>query len=138
MDADLAQSLLAGWIAGALDGLIAAGGLVAFVARQPALAGRLPARGRLLAVGMIGANALVFGLTLLGLILGALFHRAGGEEVAVRFGLVAGAGLLGVGALYAFVRGRLRTSEAPAVLMILVVSALSFGVVLPVLGSLDR
>ena len=138
MDADLARSLLAGWIAGAMEGIVATGLVLVVMARKPGLAARIAGTRRLGIIGVILANGLTLTFTLIGLVLGALFHRAGGADAALRFALVVGGGSLTLAGLYAFVRGRVRTAEAPVVLMVLTIAALSFGVVLPVLGSLDR
>lgn len=141
LDADLAQSLFAGWVAGAVAGMIATVLLMVLLARRPALATRLPWQQRLPILGIVVANALVIVLTMIGLVLGALFHRTGGpesSEVAARFGLYVAGGALALAALYVFVRGRVRTDEAPAALLTLVIAGLSFGMVLPWLGSLGR
>ncbi len=138
MDAELARSLLAGWIAGALAGIVGTGAVLVVAVRRPGLAARVVGRPKLPVLGMILANGLTLTFTLVGLILGALFHRAGGSDAAVRFALVVGGGAVVVAGLYAFVRGRVRTAEAPIVLVVLTIAALSFGVVLPVLGSIDR
>lgn len=137
MDAELAGSLLAGWIAGAVAGLTATGLLLVVAARSPSLAARLPSR-RLPLLGMVLANGLTIGLTLVGLLLGGLFYRLGGDGTggAARFGavvLVVSGGFLG---LYVFVRSGLRGREAPIVVVSVAVAGVCFGVVLPWLASL--
>lgn len=135
---ELLQALVAGWVSGAVAGLAATAAVLIFLARRPAVARRLPWQQRLPILGIIFANAFLFGLTIIGLVLGALFHRAGGPEAPVRFGIGVGAGVLVIATLYAVVRGRLRSGEAPGVLACLAVCGLCFGVLLPFLGSLDR
>ncbi|MQC18654.1 MAG: hypothetical protein DWG80_06245 [Chloroflexi bacterium] len=137
MDADLAGALLAGWIAGAVAGLTSTAAVLIVAARSPSFAARLPAR-RLPLLGIVLANGLTIGLTLVGLLLGGLFYRLGGEGAggALRFGaavLVVAVGFFG---LYVFVRSGLRGREAPIVVVALGVAGVCFGVLLPWLGLL--
>ena len=137
MNEELAGALLAGWIAGAVAGLTSTAALLLFAARSPSFAARLPTR-RLPLLGILLANGLTFGLTLVGLLLGGLFYGfgGGGSGGALRFGwgvFVVVAGFLG---LYGFVRGGSRGREAPVVVVALAVAGVCFGVLLPWLGLL--
>lgn len=134
---ELVQSLFAGWVAGAVAGLAQTAVVLVVLARRPALAQRLPWQQRLPILGIIFANALTFSLTIIGLVLGALFHANGGPDAALRFSALVAGGVVAIAVLYAFVRGRLRSAEAPAVLIGLVVAGVAFGGLLPWLGSID-
>ena len=78
MDGDLARSLLAGWIAGALAGIVATGVLLVLMARRPTLAARVARTPRLGVVGVVLANGLTLTLTVIGLILGGFVVTEGG------------------------------------------------------------
>lgn len=132
VNTDLARALLAGWLSGAAAGLAITAILLVTAARRPMLAHRLPWQGRLVVFGILAANATVFALTLVGLVLGALQHRTHGDG---RFSLMVVAGVVVLGGLYVFIRGRVRTGEAPAVVAALVVVALAFAVMLPALAA---
>lgn len=139
MTDDLAQALLAGWLSGAVAGMVLTASLFVLLVRHPGLLRRFAGRARLPLIGIVAANALTLGLTLAGLVLGALFHRGGGAEGgadALRFALVVGGVVLAVAGLYVFVRGRVRSAEAPAVLGALAIVGLAFGALLPWLGAL--
>jgi len=129
---DIAQALLAGWLSGATAGLAITGIVLVTAARRPALALRLPWQSRLGVLGIVVANVLVFSLTLVGLVLGAVQHRTHGDG---RFPFFVFAGVVVVGGLYVFVRGGVRRAEAPVVLAGLAVVAVAFAVMLPALAA---
>lgn len=133
MKDDVAQTLLAGWLSGAAAGIAITGLVLVAAARRPGLARRLPWQSRLGVLGMIVSNAVLFSLTLVGLVLGAFYHRVREDEG--RFPLYVLAGAVVVGALYVFIRGRVRTAEAPVVLVSLAIAAFAFAVMLPGLAS---
>lgn len=137
MDVGLAQSLSAGWVAGAVAGMASTMALIIGVVRTSVLASRLPWSDRPVILAIVMANALTFGLTLVGLVLGAVFHRTGVEDPQ-RFGMVVVGASVVIAAFYIFVRGGIRTREAPVVLVCLAVSGLSFALLLPWLGTLNR
>jgi len=130
VDVGLAQSLFAGWVAGGVAGLASTAALMVGVVRTSAVASRLPWANRPVILAILMANALTFGLTLVGLVLGAVFHRTGVDD-PLRFGIVAAVGAAILVGAYVFVRGGVRAREAPVVLVCLVVSGLSFSVVVP-------
>jgi hypothetical protein len=137
VDAALAQSLFAGWVAGAVAGMASTVALIIGVVRTRVVASRLPWANRPVILAIVMANALTFGLTLVGLVLGAVFHRTGVEDPQ-RFGIVVAVATVVIVGFYVFVRGGIRAREAPVVLVCLVVSGLSFSLLLPWLGTLDR
>ena len=83
----------------------------------------------------IVANALVFGFTLVGVVLGGLYYRTSEASGGGRFPLVVLGGAIATGILYVFVRGRVRAPESPLVLGGLVVSTLAFAALLPWLAG---
>jgi len=137
VDVGLAQSLSAGWVAGAVAGMVSTMALIIGVVRSSVVASRLPWANRPVILAIVMANALTFGLTLVGLVLGAVFERTGVEDPQ-RFGLVVAGGSVVIAAFYIFVRGGIRSREAPVVLVCLAVSGLAFALLLPWLGTLDR
>lgn len=134
---ELLQALLAGWLAGAIAGMTATAAVIIFVVTTPAVRERMPWANRLPVLAILMANGLTFGLTLVGLVLGAVFHNVGGRDEPLRFGLIAAAGCVALGGLYLFVRG-VRGRESPVLLTCVVTCALSFGGVLPWLGSIEQ
>lgn len=134
---ELAQSLLAGWVAGAIAGMVTTAVMMIFVVTTPAVRTRMPWADRLPVLAILMANGLSFGLTLVGLVLGAVFYNAGGRAEPVLFGLITAGACVALGGLYLFIRGT-RGREAPLLLTCVVTCGLSFGVILPVLGSLDQ
>jgi len=138
VNVELAQSLFAGWVSGAVAGMVSTVALIIGVVRTSVVASRLPWANRPVILAIVMANALTFGLTLLGLILGAVFEGVGGAEDPRRFGVFAAVGTLVLTGFYVFVRGGIRSREASVVLVCLLVSGLAFAILLPYLGSLDR
>lgn len=136
MNVDLMQALAAGWVSGAVAGLVATAVLLVLMARRPELAARLPLPNNLPVLGIVFANALTIGLTLVGLVLGALHHATGNEGVLGAFSLLVLIGSLLIAGFYAFVRGGVRGPEAPGVLLSLFIVALAFGLLLPWLATL--
>ncbi len=137
MNTHVLQSLLAGWLSGAAAGLALTAVVLVWLARRPEVARRLPLQTRLPILGIVAANALVFGLTLLGLVSGAVYHNTSADAGGGRFPLVLAGLLLTVGALYAFVRGTVRSKEAPVVLAALIVCGLAFGGLMPWLAGIE-
>lgn len=138
MNDELMQSLLAGWLSGAVAGLATTAIALAWLARSPERARRLPLQARLPILGIVVVNAMVITLTLVGLVIGALHHNTRPEGGGVGLFPLAVAGiLLALAVLYAFVRGRIRTPEAPLVLGSLLVCGLAFGGMLPWLAGLE-
>ncbi len=133
MNSEAMQALLAGWLSGAAAGLAVTGVVLVMAARHPALAPRLPWQRHLGVLGIVVANGMLIVLTLVGLLLGALYHRT--REDAERFPLWVILGLFAVGGLYFFVRGRVRTAEAPVVLVALAIAGVAFAGLLPRLAS---
>lgn len=128
-ETDAAYALLAGFLAGAAGGLATTALALLALARDPALrTRRLPAGLSPAATGIVAVNALLIVWTLAGLVLGALYPRAGmpGFSIGV---CVAALALLG-GAM--FVRRRLTWPMWSAA----AVAALAFGVMLPALVAL--
>lgn len=137
VSAETAQALLAGWLSGAAAGLAITAVVLIVLARHPEAAARLPGQGRLRFVAIVVANALVLGLTLVGLVLGALYLRTSGDAGGAWFSLVVAGGCVAAAALYVFVRGQIRGGEAPVVLGSIVIAAAAFGVMLPLLAGLE-
>ena len=137
MNSHVLQSLLAGWLSGAAAGLGVTAVALVWVSRRPAVMRRLPLQARLPVLGIVVANAMVFGLTLIGLVAGAVYHGTSVDAGGGRFPLVLAGIVVAAAALYAFVRGP-RASEAPAVVGALVVCGLAFGGMLPWLAGIDR
>jgi len=133
---DLLQSLVSGWIAGAVAGLACTAiWLVAFI-RHPELALRLPLQQKLVIFGIVFANAFVISLTLVGIVLGALHYRfGGGPGDGYSLALLGGTVVIALG--YAFVRGRIRSQEGPYVLITLATVGVAFGLLMPWLASMD-
>ena len=125
---DIARTLLAGWLAGALVGLGDTALLLVILARHPGWAARLPAlRVRLPILGVLAANALVIGWTLVGLLLAALALRL--PMPAYAFAV---AGLwAAVGLLHAFLRGGAVRDEAQFVWGTAILATAAFAVLLP-------
>jgi len=138
VDVVLVQGLLAGWITGAAAGLAMTALLLTMAARSPNLAQRMPFQNRLVIVGIVAANATVFVLSLVGLVLGALWHRTSSSAETSYFGFVVLGWLVAMAGLYAFVRGRVRGAEAGLVLGALGICAVAFGVALPWLAGLEQ
>jgi len=133
---DLLQSVVAGWIAGAVAGLAGTAVLLIFVARRPEMAQRLPLQNHLVVLGIVFANGLVIGLTLIGILAGAAHYRfGGGPGSAFSVGVVVVAALVSV--VYVLVRRGFR-AEVPGVLICLGIVALTFSLLLPWLGTMDR
>ena len=129
-DVELLRPLVAGWIAGAAAGLFITPVLVISMAR-PGPAARFQGRARLPVLVILFLNALMISLTLVGLLLGAIYYASGGPMFSVA--VVAGITVLAV--LYVVVRGRIRTAEAPVLLISLVILAAAFGGLLPFLAE---
>ncbi|MEX2373473.1 MAG: hypothetical protein WD800_06675 [Dehalococcoidia bacterium] len=136
MNAEAAQALMAGWLSGATAGLAVTALVLVTASRTPALATRLPFQGRLGILGIVAANVMVFGLSLIGLLLGTAYHETSAEAGGGRFPLAVAAVIVGLVALYGFVRG-FRRGEAPVVLGGLALSALAFAVMLPWLAGIE-
>jgi hypothetical protein len=138
VDHDAARALLAGFIAGAAVAFATTAIALVTVSRNTALQARLGEARRLPLLGVVLANALFLGWTLLGLVLGAAFigvedrYPDGGPATGnwlfslLVLGLTLVA-LLGTG----FVLRRLTLPLAGTAL----VAALAFGVLLPSLAG---
>ena len=137
VNVELAQALFAGWVAGAIAGMVTTAVVMIFVVTTPAVRTRMPWANRLPILAILMANALTFGLTLVGLILGAVFHNVGGRGEPLTFGLVAAGACVALGGLYLFVRGA-RGRESPVLLTLVVTCGLAFGGLLPWLGSIEQ
>jgi len=138
VNADLMQSLLAGWVSGAAAGLATTMLVLVWLARSPERARRLPMQVRLPILGIVVVNAMVITLTLVGLVAGALHHNTRpADGSAGLFPVTLAAIVLASAALYAFVRGRIRSAEAPLVLGSLLVFGLAFGGMLPWLAGIE-
>jgi uncharacterized membrane protein YhhN len=107
-----------------------------FAARRPDFAQRLPLQVHLVALGIVFANAFVIGLTLIGILVGALHHRFGGGPGS-GFSIGVTLVFLAVAVIYMLVRRRVRSGEAPAVLISLGVSAAAFAILTPWLGTME-
>ncbi len=129
-DAELLRPLVAGWIAGAAAGLFITPILVIGMAR-PGPAAHFQGRTRLPVLVILFLNGLGISLTLIGLLLGAIYYARDGRGFVV--GVLAGVAVLG--ALYLFVRGRVPRAEAGMVIGSLVVLAACFGLLLPWLAE---
>ena len=131
MNLDAAQTLLAGWLAGAIVGLGDTALLLVLLARHPSWAARLPAfRVRLPILGILVANGLVIGWTLVGLLMGALALKV----AMPAFALIAGALWLGAGGIHAFLRG-IRRDESVMAWGTVALAVVAFAIVLPWLAS---
>jgi hypothetical protein len=128
VDGDLLRALLAGWIAGAAASFAATAIVVAALAQTTAWRARLTqVRVSLPLVGIIVVNGALLVLTIVGLVLGALYHA--GDQPGFSLGIaVAGVTLLALGW---FVRGRL---EWPIWALVGVFVA-SYGGLLPLLAG---
>lgn len=104
VDGSLLRALLAGWIAGAAAAFATTAVVVAALARASAWRTRLTeVRASLPLLGIVIVNGAVLVFTIVGLVLGAIYHA--GDQPGFSLGIaVAGATLLAVGW---FVRGRL-------------------------------
>ncbi len=104
VNGELLRALLAGWIAGAAASFAATAIVVTVMARTTAWRSRLTEiRASLPLVGIIVVNGALLVLTIVGLILGGLYHA--GAQPGFSLGIaVAGVTLLALGW---FVRGRL-------------------------------
>ena len=104
VDGELLRALLAGWIAGAAAAFATTAVVVAALARTNAWRTRLTeVRANLPFLGIVIVNGAILVFTIVGLVLGALYHV--GDQPGFSLGIaVAGATLLAVGW---FVRGRL-------------------------------
>ncbi|GMU39573.1 MAG: hypothetical protein AMXMBFR23_04390 [Chloroflexota bacterium] len=129
-DEELLRPLVAGWISGAAAAMFITPVLVIWAAR-PGPAARFQGRSRLPVLVILFLNGLSISLTLIGLVLGAIYHASGGRPFVI--------GMLGslavLAAAYVIVRGRVRTGEAPAVLISLAILAACLGGLLPVLAE---
>lgn len=137
MNGHVLQSLLAGWLSGAAAGIGVTALVMTWLSRRPDLARRLPFQARLPILGIVVVNAMAFGLTLIGLVLGAVYHSTSIEADGGRFRLVLAGVLFAIGGLFAFVRGRVRGGGVPLVLGVLAVCGLAFGVMMPWLAGID-
>lgn len=132
LDPDVARPLLAGWVAGAGVGLAHTALLLLALSRDPAWPKRLPGlRVSLPILGVVAANALVIGWTLVGLVLGAILIGA----PMPAFSFAVGGGCLALAALYTFVRGRPPRGEAVVVWATAALAAVAFAVLLPLLAA---
>jgi hypothetical protein len=123
-----AYALLAGFLAGAAGGLASTGLALLALARNPALRGRLPASVSPSTVGIVAVNAMLFAWTLVGLLLGALYPRAGMPAFALAIAVAALALLAGA----VFVRRRLTWPMWGTA----AIAVLAFGGMLPALVAL--
>lgn len=131
-DPAVARPLLAGWISGAMVGLVHAALVVIAVARSPRWPDLLSnLRVSLPAFAIVAINAMLIGWTLVGLVLGAIWIVVPMPRFSIAIVLVAG-GALG---LYAFVRGTGRRGETMLVVACGAVAAVVFAGVLPALAG---
>ena len=134
---EVARTLLAGWLAGAVVGLGDTALLLVILARHPGWAARLPAlRVRLPILGVLAANGMVIGWTLVGLLLGALALRL----PMPAFALVVAGLWLAAGGAYTVVRGLPpregpRRDEAALVWGTIILATLVFAILLPWLAN---
>ena len=131
-DPAIAQPLLAGWIIGAVVGLIDTAVVVIAVARAP----RWPAQFSqfhvsLPALAIAAANGMVIGWTLIGLVIGALSIIVPMPKFAI--GMVAV--VLGILGLYVYIRGLSHRGEAQVVVGTGLIAGVGFAVVLPLLAA---
>lgn len=134
-DPGIAQPLLAGWIIGAVVGLIDTAVVVIAVARAPRWPDQLSQfRVSLPALTIAAANGMVIGWTLIGLLIGAV-------SIVVpmpRFAIGVAAVTLGVLAMYVYVRGLAHRGEAQIIVGTGLIAGLGFAVVLPLLAAWRR
>lgn len=134
MNEQAAQALLAGWLSGAAAGLATTALVLVAATRRPGLISELPLlQGHPGVLGIVVANATVIALTLVGLVLGAAYYASDAQPG--RFALLVGVGVVVLGGLYAYVRGRVWSDEAPLVLVALAIVGLAFAVMLPQLAA---
>jgi hypothetical protein len=104
VDGDVLRALLAGWIAGAAAAFASTAVVVAAMARTTGWRARLSeVRVSLPLIGILVVNGMLLVLTILGLVLGALYHAANQPGFSLGVALAV-ATLLSLGW---FVRGRL-------------------------------
>jgi hypothetical protein len=132
VNVDAAGVLLAGWLAGAVVGLADSGLLLVLLSRHPGWAARLPAfRVRLSIIGIVVANGMVIGWTLIGLLMGLLALK-----VAMPAFVLLAVGLcLAAGGLHVFFRGLRRGDEAAAVWGTVLAAIAGFAGLLPWLAA---
>lgn len=130
---ELAAAVIAGWLTGVLVGLSLLTVLVIGLSREPRWWDRFPGlRVSLPVFGIIAANAMVFGWTLVGVLLGVAYAVLGtpGYSIAiVAVGMAAGAG-------YWIVRGEAWGMERRIVWISVGVATAAFAVVVPVVAEL--
>ncbi len=127
---ELARAVVAGWLTGVMIGLICLGIVMIGLARDPSWSARMPrVKVSLPVFGIIVANGMMFGWTLVGVLLG--FAYAARPGLAFSVGLFALA-ILG-GGLYWIMRSSAHGSEPFMVWGCLVVAVLGFGVGMPLL-----
>ncbi len=124
---DPARVLLAGFIAGAAGGLASTAIALFALTGNAAARAHLPAQVRFGAIGIVAANAMLFGWTLVGLVLGAVYLHA--AQPAFSIGIAAACVVALGGA--AFVRRRVTWPMWSAAL----VAAMTFAVLLPLLAG---
>ncbi len=131
---EIARPLLAGWIAGAIVGLVDTAIVVIAVARSPRWPEQLAYfRVSLPALTIAAANGMLLGWTLIGLLLGAVSMLV----PMPRFAIAVCAVTFAVAGLYAYVRGLDDRGEAAVVLSSLALATLAFAGVLPALAAWD-
>ena len=129
---ELARAVVAGWLIGVMVGLICLGILMIGLAREPNWAARIPKlRVSLPIFGIVAANVMMIGWTLVGVLLGFAYWARPG--IAFSVGVIA-VGVLG-GGLYWVMRSGARGSEPLIVWSSLVVITLAFGVGMPLLAE---
>jgi len=131
-DPEIARPLLAGWITGAAVGLVDTALLVIAVARSPRWPEQFSQfRVSLPAFTIAAANGMLLGWTLIGLLLGAIWIVVPMPKFAIGVAVA----MLGIGALYTYVRGLGHRGEAQVVLGSGLLAAVAFAGALPLLAA---
>ncbi|MFA7248438.1 MAG: hypothetical protein WC273_02285 [Dehalococcoidia bacterium] len=132
LNPEIARHLLAGWVTGALVGLIDTALLVIAVGRSPRWPQQLSAlRVSLPALTIAAVNGMLIGWTLIGLLLGAVSISVPMPRFSILVCLVA----LGAAGLYAFVRGLGNRGEMLVVMGCGLVATVAFAGMLPALAA---
>lgn len=129
---ELARAVVAGWVTGAIVGLTCLAILLIGLSRESAWATRVPhLRVGLPLLGVVAANAMLFGWTIVGVLAGFAYWARPG--ILYSIGLVAIGAFVGL--LYWIVRSGARGSEPAVVWSSLVVVVVMFAVVMPLLAE---